>query len=170
MKNKEKNGLKEIYKHFCENYKMYEKVVDYKTFRDVIKAFNKEIVRLLVEEGAEFKMPDRLGTIRLRKYKRRIEFNDEGRIKNLPVNWKMTWELWDREYPNVVRSEMKYIKGKPLVYHLNEHTDGYRIYLYWNKKGSNARNKGVYAFQFTSVNNRYLARVVQGDNKPEYYE
>lgn len=172
MKNAEKNGLPEMYKYFKGKPKKYDKVIDYTTFAKVVKEFNKEVVRLMIEEGAEFKMPDRLGSLRIKKYKGKITFNEDGSIKKkrLAVNWKETWELWDKEYPGILRTHMKEIPNKPLVYHLNEHSDGYRFFPYWNKKGSNADNRKVYSFVFTSVNNRLLAAVVKGDNKPDYYE
>lgn len=172
MKNREKNGLREIYTYYKSLLKKYERVLSYDVFSNLLRDFNKELARMMIEEGVEFKMPNRLGSLRLRKYKSRLRFNEDGSIdkSKLPVDWGKTRKLWMEEYPDIDPKDWKKIKDKPLVYHLNEHTDGYRILVYWNKKGSNADNRSVYSFVFTSVNNRHLGRVLKGDKKPEYYE
>jgi len=175
MKNHDKNGLPEMYKYYSKKNLKSGKTfgkANYSIFRDVIKDFNAEITKLLIEEGAEFKMPVRLGTIRIRKYKQKIKFNDDGSVdkKGMGVNWPESKKLWQREYPGKTSEELKLIRNKQLVYYLNEHTDGYRFILYWNKKGSNAKNRTLYSFVFTYSNNRHLASILKGDNKAEYYE
>lgn len=184
-----KYGLPEIYKYYREkmlgtNFKLatkerkvvtktqYKRIHSYKIIKGVLRDFNNELSKLLIEDGAEFKMPVRLGSLRIKKYKRKIIINEDGTVdkKRMSVNWRESKELWKREYPGKTPEELKLIKYKPLIYYLNEHTDGYRFLLFWNKIGSNAKNRGLYSFIFTSVNNRYLARVLQSNHKPEYYE
>jgi len=172
MNKKEKNGLPEMYKYYRAKFKMYQKVHEYNIFKGVLRDFNQEITRLMVEHGAEYKMPVRLGSIRIKKYKRAIRLNEDGSVnKNgMGVNWPESKSLWAREYPGLTPEELKKIRNKPLVYYLNEHTDGYRFILYWNKNGSNAKNRRLYSFVFTSVNNRYLGAILRSNKKPEYYE
>lgn len=177
MKNEEKNGLPEIYRHyknrFSKDERTSEAFIDYKTFGSIIKDFNKEVSRLIIEEGVEFKMPLRLGSIRIRKYKRKIRFNEDGSVdkSRLAVNWPPTKELWAKEYPGLSKAELKEIKNKPLVYHLNEHSDGYSFLFYWNKKGSNAVNRSIFSMVFTFTNDRHLAEIIKSDiKKVEYYE
>ena len=174
---KEKFGLREIYKFYKSKFTPEERAcssfVDYKTYSNILKDFNKEMIRLIIEEGVEFKLPVRLGFLRVKKYKKNIRLNPDGSVntKSLKVDWNESIKLWKREYPDKDMDELKQIKGKPLVYHLNNHTDGYNYLFYWSKKGSNAKNRGIYSAILTNVNNRYLARVLKDENKTvEYYE
>jgi hypothetical protein len=176
MKNKERIGLPEIYQFFRKKFTREERnssaFIEYDKFSSVIKEFNKELVRMIIEEATEFKMPLRLGYVRIKKYKKSPHINEDGTVdkKGLSIDWPSSKKLWDREYPDKTDIELKEIHKKPLVYYLNEHTDGYGFMLYWNKKGSNAANRGLYSLIFTFSNNRYLAKVLQGDKKVDYYE
>lgn len=176
MKNKEKYGLPEIYTFFKKKFTKKEKessaFIDYKKFSSVIKDFNQELSRMIIEDGIEFKIPLRLGYVRIKKYKKKPQLNPDGTLdkKNMSINWKATKELWVREYPGLNSQQLKQIHGKPLVYHLNEHTDGYGFLLYWNKKGSNAQNRSIYSLVFTFTNNRHMARVLKGERKIDYSE
>jgi hypothetical protein len=176
MKNKERNGPREIYTFFKNKFTRHEResqsFVDYQVFSSVLKDFNRELSRMIIEEAIEFKMPLRLGYVRVKKFKKKFMLRSDGTIdkSNQSVNWKETKELWAQQYPGKDCKELKEIKGKPLVYHLNEHTDGYGFFLYWNKKGSNAINRSVYSLIFTFSNNRHLANILQGDKKIDYYE
>jgi len=171
----EKYGIREMYQFYkkeCNVKNSPNWFVDYKSFAGIIYDFNKELARLLIEEGIEFKMPQRLGFMRIRKWKLKNYMNPDGTInkRKLPVDWKRTKELWKEIYPNKTPEQLKAIPKKKVIYHLNEHTDGYRYRLYWSKKGSNAKNRKVYSLVFTFTNHRHLARVLKSNHKPEYYE
>jgi hypothetical protein len=176
MRNKEKSGLPEIYAFYKKKFTKRERessaFIDYKKFSSVIKDFNQELARLIIEEAIEFKMPLRLGYMRIRKYKKKPQLNPDGTIdkKNMSINWKATKDYWAKEYPGLNSQQLKEIPHKLLIYHLNEHTDGYGFMLYWNKKGSNADNRSVYSMVFTFSNNRHMARVLKGEKKIDYYE
>lgn len=176
MKNKERHGLPEIYSFFKKKFSKKERdspaFIDYRKFSSVIKDFNKELSRMVIEDAAEFKMPLRLGYVRLKKYKKKPHINEDGTIdkKGLSIDWPASKALWAREYPGKTLLELKQIHNKPLVYFLNEHTDGYGFMFYWNKKGSNAINRSLYSMVFTFSNNRHLAHVLKSDNKIDYYE
>lgn len=161
----------QFYKKECGVVNSPAWFVDYKSFTGIINDFNKEIARIIIEKGAEFTMPLRLGSLRIKKYKQKT-MNPDGTIirNNMVVDWKRTKELWKELYPGKSLKELKPIRGKQVVYYLNEHTDGYRYKFYWNRRGSNARNRGIYSIIFTFTNNRHLASVLKSDTKPEYYE
>ena len=177
MKLKEKYGLPEIYQFYKNKFTIKERecssFVNYKVFAGIIKDFNKELIRIIIEEGSEFKLPVRLGFFRIRKYKKKIRFNEDGSIDTttLKVDWNESKKLWAKEYPDKSVKEVKNIKHKPLVYFLNEHTDGYNYLFYWHRKGSNAKNRGMFSAVFTNINFRYLARILKDENRTvEYYE
>ena len=89
----EKVGIPEIYKYYKETLiykgkrwrskKMLFKdkhrfIIDQRLFSNILKDFNLELARRILEENLEFQMPSNLGTIRIKKYKKRIRFNEEG--------------------------------------------------------------------------------------------
>ena len=174
MKNKERYGQIEIYRFFKSKFTKREiecsSFVGYSKFAGIIKDFNKELSRMIIEDAVEFKMPFRLGYVRIKKFKKKYMLRADGTIdkSNQSINWKATRELWAKEYPGKSIPELKQIRGKPLIYHLNEHTGGYGFFLYWNKKGSNAMNRSVYSMIFTSTNNRHLANVLKGEGNVDY--
>ncbi|KKP52081.1 MAG: hypothetical protein UR43_C0015G0017 [candidate division TM6 bacterium GW2011_GWF2_33_332] len=176
MKNKERYGLPEIYKFFKKKFTRDERnssaFLDYKKFSAILKDSNKKLSSLIIDEAIEFKMPLRLGFVRIKKYKKSPHINDDGTVdkKGLSIDWPSSKSLWNREYPGKTKEELKEIRKKPLVYFLNEHTDGYGFMLYWSKKGSNAVNRSLYSLVFTFSNNRHLAKVLQGERKIDYYE
>src|SRR3972149_11029795 len=162
MQVNELNVLKEPYKGDRSRYTKQElsagACVSYKDYSNVLRDFNRVLSRLLIEENVEFKMPLRLRTIKIRKYKKKIRYNEDGTLKkqSMAVNWKATKLMWEEIYPGLTRVELKAIKNKSVVYHLNEHTDGFGFMLYWFKRGSNAINKSVYSVKLTRTNDRYL--------------
>jgi hypothetical protein len=176
FKLREKHGLPEIYKFYRLKFTKRERecseFVDYKTFAGIIKDFNKELIRIIIEEGSEFKLPVRMGYFRIQKFRKKIRFKPDGTIdkSSLRVDWNATKKLWAKEYPGKTMEDLKKIEKKPLVYFLNEHTDGYLYKFFWNKKGSNARNRGIFTARFADDNHRYLAKVLKDENrKTEYY-
>jgi hypothetical protein len=147
--------------------------VDYSTYCSVIREFNNKLAGALISEALEFNMPFRLGRVRIKKFRQKIELDENGDIdkKNLPVNWKKTKELWCDQYPGLSKDEIKKIPGKQVIYHLNEHTSGYRCKLYWDhKKSSNIKNNRAYSAMFTFSNRRKLASMLKTDCKINYYE
>ena len=176
MKNKEKNGLPEIYTFFKKKFSKEEKessaFIDYTKFSAVLKEFNLGLTEMIIDEATEFKLPLQLGYVRIRKYKKKLKLKEDGSIDKqcMSVNWKETKLYWEELYPGKTNGELKEIRNKPLIYYLNEHTDGYGFLLYWNKKGSNAINRSVYSMVLTFSNNRHLAQVLKGDKKIDYYE
>lgn len=147
-------------------------VVDYATYCSVIRSFNNRLADSLIIDAMEFKMPFRLGKLRIKKFKQKIKLDENGNIdkKNLPVNWKKTWDMWFDIYPGLDRAEIKKIPNKKVIYHLNEHTSGYRCVLFWDKINCNVKNNRVYSAMFTFTNRRKLAYMLQTDQKINYYE
>ena len=147
-------------------------IIDRQTFSNILKDFNLELARLIIEEAEEFKMPANLGTVRIGKYKRPIRFKEDGTVDNRYHNpdWKKCWDLWFKEYPGKSREEIKLIKGKPMVYYLNEHTEGYEFRLLWNKYGSAIINRQMYSIVLTFTNKRRIAKLIKSNPNTNYYE
>jgi len=147
-------------------------IIDRQTFSNIIKDFNLELARLIIEEAEEFKMPANLGKVRIRKYMRRIRFLEDGTIDKRyhSPDWQKCWELWEREYPGKSKDEIKEIKGKPMVYHTNEHTEGFVFRLYWDKYGSAIINRQMYSIVLTFTNKRRIAALIKSNPNTNYYE
>ena len=142
-KNKIQNvlTLKHSYIYFTKDLPEDSKYnLSYKQYRAICEDFNKLVSQAIIEEGFFFKMPYRLGTIRIKKHK--ILFS------NLKPNFGLFNES-EGKYKNV---------------HLNEHSSGYYVRFYWNKmKETIIRNKTAYSFIATRANKRETARVIKSD-------
>jgi len=137
--------VKDFYKaywDFIEDNKLYQ--IDYKKYREIITDYFKHIYNQVIEEGCEVKLPCRLGILCIVKHKPK-NYNS----KSLRVDFKSTNEL------------------HKTIFHLNEHSDGYKFRFYWNKKESLVTNKTKYQLVATRFNKRRLAQIIK--NKEHDY-
>jgi len=121
-----------------------EEQVTQKDFLNIMYGFNKAVIHKVLEEAEEVKLPCNMGTVSIKKSKLDVKFN------KLKIDWATTNKI-----------------GK-IVYHLNEHRNGYKYRIYW-KKGK-VLNSKYYAFIPTRTFKRSLAYIL--NNKPEmdYWE
>jgi hypothetical protein len=133
-----------------DSYKIYEDFykVGYKKYREICEEFNKRIINKILLKATEFKMPYRLGTLRIKKKK--MNYSEKQRNK-LKINWKAT------------------NKNKKVIYHLNDHTNGFNYRWYWLKREAIIKNKSIYSFQATRTNKRRLAALLN-NNEVDYFE
>ena len=82
----------------------------YMRFKRILDEFNKVVKEDVLDRSQSFKMPYGLGTICIVKYKPK-SYAD----KSLSVDYKSSKE-----------------EGKK-IYHLNEHSRGYKFRLFWSK-------------------------------------
>lgn len=160
-------GRVDMYKHYINSVegKPDRFQVSYSDFSKMLNMFNKGISSLILEDAFEYILPKRLGILRIKKYKPKIQLDDEGNLKtqHLAVNYKATNDLWARD------ENAK--NNKKLIYHLNNHSDGYRYTWYYSTYRSNLKNKSLYRFIPTRTNKRELSRLVKDpDFKGDYYE
>jgi hypothetical protein len=131
--------IKDSYKYYVDNY---GGELEYKKYKKICVIFNKRISEYIVEKAVEFKMPGRLGSIRVRK----LKSNNRRRI-----DWKASKE------------------NKCVVYHLNFHTDENYYKWFWHKKNALFTNKNAYSFLPIRGNKRMLAKLLKA-NKVEFFE
>jgi len=109
-------------------------------FSKAIKLFNQKVIDRIIFENYDFTMTG-LGTLSLKKNK--IKKFKDGKINpNLAVDWKKTKEYGKR------------------IYHMNEHTDGYK-YLFDFKPRGIFKNINYYGFKIARQNSRYLAKILK---------
>jgi hypothetical protein len=144
--------------------KTVEDAVDYSTYADILNKFNKAVVEEILHNAFEFIMPCRLGTLRIKKYKPSVRVLEDGTLKGkLNPNWKATRKLWAKN------EDAK--KNKILVYHTNDHSDGYEYKWHFSNYRSTCENKSAYCFIPSRTNKRAIAALVKDENfKGDYYE
>lgn len=139
-KNKIQNPLtlKHAYDYYIKDIKLNSKYdIDWSLYKKIVGSFNKIVMRKIIEDGYIFKVPYRLGSIRVIKRKNRLD------------NLKPDYSLYNTS------------EGKYKVKHLNEHTDNYYVRFHWYKKESIVINKTIYSFIPTRANKRHLASLLK---------
>lgn len=128
-----------MHKQFCKDVEK----VDYRLFKLVLDEFNAIVLDKLFNASEGFKMPYGLGYIQIVKYKPK-KMND----KSLSVDYKASAEYGKR------------------IYHLNEHSDGYKFRLYWSKIPQTFPDRYRYQLSLVRANKRQLAQLIF--NKHDY--
>jgi len=132
-------GSNEIY-NFYKKEVIPELQVDKQTFREVCDEFNKIIINKILLDSEEVRLPYRLGTVRVKKSK--MKYDDKNKLK---IDWEASKKLGKR------------------IYHLNDHTGGYKYRFYWTK--GIVKNITAYSFIPTRTNTRNLASILKDKNR-----
>ena len=139
MKNKKSYTIRDMYK----TYHKINKDVPYVRFKRILDECNKNILDIILNRSEVFKMPFGLGIICICKYKPKT-FTD----KSLSVDYKASAEYSKR------------------IYHLNEHSDGYKYRLFWSKQKKIFPDMYKYSLNLVRQNKRALAQLIF--NKHDY--
>jgi len=158
-KNNADYSLRELYKRYKTNI---ENPVPYKTFADFLREYNSRIMDAIIYERLEFRMPARVGYVRIQR-RRLMAYMKDGQIvkKHIPVDWKRTLDYWRELYPDKTDQEIKEIPNKKVLRHHNEHTNGNSVKFYWDKSRSIAVNQSCYVFKATRTAKEDLARFIK---------
>lgn len=118
-----------------------------KVFSDVVRDYLDANRTAVYSKAYIYVLPQRLGRIEIRKMKREVIIDKEGKVINkLLINWKETKKLW---------SENKEAKERKIkIRYTNEHTDGYVFRPIYMKNTANFKNKSIYKLKV----NRDMAR------------
>lgn len=137
--------LPDMYEHYIkgipEDSPLY---VTYNDYRDIVSSFYKGASHNLIDEGKTFHMPFNLGDTYVEKTK--LDYSNR-----LPIDWALTTKT-----------------GK-VIYNLNEHSQGYKYKIMWNKKVCMFRNNFLYILVYTRANKRLLAKNIK-TRKSDYFE
>lgn len=121
--------------------------VTYSEYVEIISLYNKAVVDILYDQSLEYKIPHNLGKFRISKKKRN---NNHSLSYATQIDWANT---------------VKY--GKK-IYHVNEHSDGYRYLFTWDKNGQ-LKNIKSYKFVPCRANKRKLAYYIKNKIN-DYFE
>lgn len=160
--------LKDIYKEYKQKS---NNPVDYSTFAAFIKEYNKRIVTAIIYENLCYKMPYRMGDIRIQK-RRLIPFVRDGKVikGHILPDWEKTLVYWRKKYPDKTDQEIKEIPGKKVLKYLNEHTNGDSARFFWEKAYSNVKNQSCYIYKATRTAKEEIARLIKRSGRVNYFE
>lgn len=130
---------------FRDMYQTLPIEVDYSLYKRVLDEMCKVILEYVLERSEGFKMPYGLGFIQIGKYRPKVLTS-----QSLSVDYKASKEYDKR------------------IYHLNEHSDGYKFRLYWSKIPRTFPDKYKYQLSLVRVNKRRLAQLIF--NKHDYID
>lgn len=147
-----------IYKLYSNPYK-----ITAPQFSNIIKNIHLKFAELL-SKGSDIILPERLGSIEIRKYYTSIEYK-EGKLKtNLPIDWAATLKLW--------HEDKEAEKNKTIV-RINEDCT---FSIYYNKLKAMYTNKFYYRFTASRVLKKLVRESIKNNNidafllKPKIYE
>lgn len=120
-------GIKDFFKEYDAQCEPEDKV-DYKAYKEFIKDFFGEVMRRVIQDRMNFRIPYNLGYIGLHSKK--------PSVRNSPANWG------------------KIIKGDTKAKHLNLHTFRRLYTVRWFKNNSSQFNNAPY-YRFSMANSKY---------------
>lgn len=119
--------------------------VPYATYKRILDEMCSIILEHVLERSEGFKMPFGLGFVQIGKYRPK-EYSD----KSLSIDYKASNDYNKR------------------IYHLNEHSDGYKFRLYWSKMPRVFPDRYKYQLNLVRANKRRLAQLIF--NKHDYLD
>lgn len=135
--------MKDFYKQYIKDYDY----IDYDTYKLIVNSYFQKVSNSLYDKSMIYKIPNHLGMFQITKKARDIRT-----CMTLPS--QIDWE-------NTVKYGTK-------IYHVNEHSDGYRYYFKWFKRGM-LKNIGAYRFVPSRANKRKLAYYIKNKIR-DYFE
>ena len=122
-------------------YKTMPVDVPYALYNRILSQMCTTILEHVLNASEGFKMPFGLGFIQIVKYRPK-QFNSDS----LSVDYKASKE-YDKK-----------------IYHLNEHSDGYKFRLYWSKLPRTCPDRYKYQLCLVRQNKRKLAQLIFNKN------
>ena len=138
MRNKQSYTFRDIYRTMPVE-------ASYELYKRVLDEMCKVILEIIFERSEGFKMPYGLGFIQIGKYKPKTYTE-----KSLSVDYQAS-KTYDKK-----------------IYHLNEHSDGYKFRLYWSKVPRTFPDRYKYQLNLVRQNKRKLAQLIF--NKHDYVD
>jgi hypothetical protein len=161
--------MDEIYTFYKERYG--DKALPRETVHEIYKKLFPEIIKLIVFENLDYRMPARLGSLRVKKKLIRPKIDKNGNLdaRRLSVDYKATKRYWEKLYLGKTAEEIALIENKPLIKELNEHSNNYRLTFWWDKVTSNVTNQSAYYLKITRDNSAILSHANKLNSNLNYY-
>jgi hypothetical protein len=141
---------KDLYNYYMSTIIPVESILGGKTkgeyditeqlYSSILKEINLSIIKTIILENFEFKLPCNLGTLSMKQSPIEYKLDENGELdtKVLSVDYKATRKLWLED--DQARNEKK------LIFLTNEHTNGNRMAYWWSKKSARVSGIAVYYF------------------------
>ena len=121
--------------------------ITYKQYIELCNMFYDAMIDHILETGLGFRMPYGLGELKVVKKKSKTSrLSTHPAFINNTVDWGLT---------------QKY--GK-YIYHINEHSNGFRYSFRWRKCENSLKNKVLYRLVMTRQIKRRLAKMIKSGN------
>jgi hypothetical protein len=157
------NHSTDIYKYYKKQHGNVVPGLTKSVFTKICKEFNGWVVHNITHDSGTFYIPN-LGSLSIKKRLAKAYLLPDGKLitKHLPVDYKSTLELWQRD--------LDAKEQKKLIRHINKHSDGFKAKFYWEKLNINIRNSHAYVFKPTRIASRILAEVMLNPDIETNYE
>lgn len=129
--------------------------VSVKEFHKVLNAVHNYYVKKLLE-GNSITLPLRMGTIEIKKFKPKVQFEEGKLVTNLPVDWQATLKYW--------HDDPKAKEDKKLI---RINTDEV-FKIFYNKSNSNYYNRSFYDITFNRTLKLKLKKEIKDNNFDTY--
>lgn len=152
---------------FEEYSKLKNPKVDKKTFIEIFEDFATLVLKDVIEQGKDYMLPSKLGSLRVKKRMLNFKFKDTGDINlrstGCGVDWGSTRKMW-KEYPETKEQ-------KKVLYYTNNHSGNWKYSFVWNRYLHDlGRNIDCYSLVLNRLTGkRYLTKIVKQGKQPEYY-
>lgn len=137
--------LPDMYERYIQEYSVIYKV-DYSVFVKIVSEFYKQVMEEVLYNAKSFKLPFRMGRLMVVKTKVNLDH-----LNARLMDWQKAVQVGKR------------------VYHLNEHSNGYKYYFFWNKSDCIIENAFFYRLIPTRANKRLLAKLIKSGDY-DYFE
>jgi hypothetical protein len=148
--------MSDYYKQYIKENPKISKTL----YNNIISDFNEGIRDLIINEGLTYQFPYTNFQLFIKKHKRRPRIVNGKLINSIPINWKATKELWEKD------EEAK--EKKILIRFTNYHTFGYVFRILFKKFYSNVKNKSLYKFKNNRKLQRELSKRILDNTKDPY--
>ena len=158
------HGMKEAYQYYLDNYDNKYNINQTK-YTKVFKDVMEDLMKLIIYENFDFRFPLKIGNLRVRKTKIKLELDEEGNVntRSLRPDWYSTKELW--------ATDEEARLNKTLIYHMNDHNDRYNMWFYYDKRTSDMLNQSAYKLLMSRKWKRELAKALKNKKlKIDYFE
>lgn len=141
----------EGWKKFKKDYPKLAKKLGKTRWIKIIRDLNFSHFLYMIETGNFVRFPYGLNMIGITKFKKKLRFftdKNGNKHPSLPIDWKRSKE-----------------EGK-LIHHINYHTDGHIMGLFWNQSNSRFPFNKYYKIDGVRKVNRHLAQYLLSSSDP----
>lgn len=146
-------GMYDYYKFYINKY---NREISRPKYNKLITEYNLGIIELILNDNLDYQLPYLNMEIVIRKDKRKPKLVNGKLINNIPIDWKKTNELWEKD------QEAK--DKKLLVRYNNSHTSGHVYRVTLKKFKSKVRNKSLYKLK---TNRKFQRMLTERINDPK---